>query len=78
MQDLSKGRWCALSIQADLKLRRNGETIDRWILRRPLIGVLPDDLLSRSSTTLWPGAGVGFLLAMSAEDRITDEEFHKD
>jgi asparagine synthase (glutamine-hydrolysing) len=66
----------AMSIPTDLKLRRNGETIDRWILRRALTGVLPDDLLRPSSTTLWHGAGVGFLLALSAEDRVTDKEFY--
>jgi asparagine synthase (glutamine-hydrolysing) len=65
----------AMSIPADLKLRRNGETIDKWILRQALTGVLPDDVLRSPNTTLWQGAGVDFLLALSAEDQITDEEF---
>jgi asparagine synthase (glutamine-hydrolysing) len=68
----------AMSIPVDLKLRRNGEIIDKWILRRALTGVLPDDMLRPSNTTLWQGAGVGFLLALSSEDRITDEEFYRE
>jgi asparagine synthase (glutamine-hydrolysing) len=67
-----------MSIPADLKIRRNGEIIDRWILRRALTGLLPDDLLRPSSTTLWHGAGVAFLLALSAEDQITDAAFHQE
>jgi len=65
----------ALSIPAELKVRRNGQVIDKWILRRALDGVLPDDLLRPSEATLWQGAGVGFLLAQSAENQITDAEF---
>jgi asparagine synthase (glutamine-hydrolysing) len=68
----------AMSIPVDLKLRRNGEIIDKWILRRALTGVLPEDMLRPSDTTLWQGAGMGFLLALSAEDRITDEEFYRE
>jgi asparagine synthase (glutamine-hydrolysing) len=68
----------AMSIPSDLKLRRNGETIDKWILRRALTGLLPEELLRPSSTALWHGAGVAFLLALSAEDQITDAEFHQE
>jgi asparagine synthase (glutamine-hydrolysing) len=68
----------AMSIPADLKLRRNGETIDKWILRRALTTILPDEVLRPSDVPLWQGAGVGFLLALSAEDQITDEEFHRE
>jgi asparagine synthase (glutamine-hydrolysing) len=65
----------ALSIPVELKVRRNGQVIDKWILRRALDGVLPDDVLRPSEATLWQGAGVGFLLAQRAESKITDEEF---
>ena len=65
----------ALSIPPELKLRRNGETVDQWILRRALTGVLPDDLLRPPIPPLWDGAGVGFLLALHAQEQITDEEF---
>ncbi len=66
----------ATSIPADLKLRRNGDTTDKWILRRALTGALPDGVLRPSVTTLWRGGGVGFLLALSAEEQITDGDFH--
>jgi asparagine synthase (glutamine-hydrolysing) len=65
----------ALSIPAEFKVRRNGQVVDKWILRLALKGVLPDDMLRPSEATLWQGAGVGFLLAQSAENQITDGEF---
>mgnify|MGYP001827475719 CR=1 FL=1 len=65
----------AISIPAEFKLRRNGTTVDKWILRQALAGVLPDELLHPPDETLWQGAGVGFLLARSAEDQITDVEY---
>jgi asparagine synthase (glutamine-hydrolysing) len=68
----------AVSIPSEFKLRRNGEAMDRWILRKALSSVLPADLLQPPATSLWQGAGVGFLLALSAEDRITDEEFYRE
>jgi asparagine synthase (glutamine-hydrolysing) len=68
----------AISIPPELKLRRNGVTIDQWILRKALSSVLPADLLQPSDTDLWQGVGVGFLLALSAEDQITDEEFYRE
>lgn len=68
----------AISIPPEFKLRRNGVAIDQWILRKALSTVLPADLLQPSDTDLWQGAGVGFLLALSAEDQITDEEFYRE
>jgi asparagine synthase (glutamine-hydrolysing) len=68
----------AMSIPADLKLRHNGSTVDQWILRKAMTGVLPDDELRPYDITLWQGAGVGFFLALSAEDQITDEEFYRE
>lgn len=65
----------AMSIPNEFKLRRNGVTIDKWIFRQALSGVLPEDLLRPPDTSLWRGAGVGFLLALSAEDRISDTEY---
>jgi asparagine synthase (glutamine-hydrolysing) len=68
----------AISIPSEFKLRRNGETVDRWILRKALSSRLPADLLQPPDTNLWQGAGVGFLLALSAEDRISDAEFYRE
>ena len=68
----------ALTIPPRLKTRRNGEVVEQWILREALTSVLPDDLLRPSTTNLWSGAGVGFLLALSAEDQITDQDFYRE
>jgi len=66
----------AVSIPAEFRLQRNGTTTDKWILRRAMAGVLPDDLLHPPEATQWRGAGVGFLLALCAEDQISDEEYY--
>lgn len=68
----------ALSIPANLKVRSNGQKAGQWLLRRALIDLLPHDALRSPNTSLWQGAGVGFFLALCAEDQITDEEFHRE
>jgi asparagine synthase (glutamine-hydrolysing) len=68
----------AMIIPADLKLRHNGRTVDQWILRQAMTGVLPEDELRPYQVPLWRGAGVGLFLALGAEDQITDEEFHRE
>jgi asparagine synthase (glutamine-hydrolysing) len=66
----------AISIPAELKLRRNGTTVDKWILRQALSGVLPENLLRPPDMALWRGAGLDFLLALSAEEQVTDTEYY--
>jgi asparagine synthase (glutamine-hydrolysing) len=65
----------AISIPTELKLRRNGTTVDKWILRQALSGVLPENLLRPPDMALWRGAGLGFLLTLSAEEQVTDTEY---
>jgi len=68
----------AMRIPPELKLRRNGETIGKWILRRAMSDALPQDVIHPHRASLWQGAGVAFLLALSAEDQITDQEFRRE
>lgn len=68
----------SLSIPPELRARQGGETADAWILRQALACLLPEELLRSTDTDMWCGAGVGFLLALSAEDQITDQEFYRE
>ena len=65
----------AISIPPEFKLPGDAPTADQWILRQAFAGVLPDELLHPPDETLWQGAGVGFLLARSAEEQITDAAY---
>jgi asparagine synthase (glutamine-hydrolysing) len=66
----------AILIPAELKLRRNGTTVDKWILRQAMSGALPENLLRPPDVALWRGAGLGFLLALSAEEQVTDTQYY--
>ena len=66
----------ALSIPPEVRAQRNGETGGKGVLHQALAYLLPEELLRPTDTDLWRGAGVGFLLALSAEDQITDQEFY--
>jgi asparagine synthase (glutamine-hydrolysing) len=68
----------ALRIPPELKLRRDDEVTEKWILRQALTGALPDEVLCRRKAKFWQGAGVGELLAQYAEARITDEDFERE
>ena len=65
----------ALQIPPDMKLRRKGSLVEKWILRRAMAGLLPDEVLTRPKSKFWQGAGVGEQLQAYAEDVISDEEF---
>jgi asparagine synthase (glutamine-hydrolysing) len=64
----------ALRIPAQLKLRRNGAVVEKWILRRASVDILPDQVLWRRKAKFWQGAGVGDLLAQYAEEQISEGE----
>jgi asparagine synthase (glutamine-hydrolysing) len=68
----------ASHIPASLKLKEEGEMIEKWILRRALTDALPEDVLWRRKAKFWQGAGVGDLLAQYAEERITDADFRRE
>jgi asparagine synthase (glutamine-hydrolysing) len=68
----------AQSIPSQLKLRRNGEMIEKWILRQAMVGLLPEEVLWRSKAKFWKGAGVGDLLARYADEKIGEAEFDRE
>jgi asparagine synthase (glutamine-hydrolysing) len=65
----------AMRIPPTLKIRRNGRTIEKWVLRQAMAGTLPEDVLWRRKAKFWQGAGVGDLLAGHAEEQISDDDF---
>jgi asparagine synthase (glutamine-hydrolysing) len=65
----------AMSIPPQLKLRRDNAVIEKWILRRAMSDVLPDDVLWRRKAKFWQGAGVDEMLAQYAAEHISDNEF---
>ena len=67
----------ALQIPAEMKLRSHagGAPVEKWILRRAMDGLLPDEVLEREKSKFWEGSGVGEMLAEHAESVISDAEF---
>lgn len=68
----------ALQTPPEMKLRRNGAVIEKWILRRAMAGLLPESVLQRPKEKFWQGAGVGDALASRAEETISDEDFQSE
>jgi asparagine synthase (glutamine-hydrolysing) len=62
----------ALRIPAELKLKDGTE---KWILRKAMEGLLPENTLTRTKTKFWKGAGVGTLISEFASANITDSDF---
>lgn len=65
----------AMRIPPQLKIRRGEEVIEKWILRRALTDMLPQEVLWRRKAKFWQGAGVGKLLAQCADEQISDNDF---
>jgi asparagine synthase (glutamine-hydrolysing) len=65
----------ALRIPPGMKIQENATTVEKWILRRALDGLLPEEVLTRTKSKFWEGAGVGGLLETHAEEAISDSEF---
>jgi asparagine synthase (glutamine-hydrolysing) len=65
----------AIRIPPQLKLYRNGNAIEKWILRKTLPEVLPDSVLWRRKAKFWQGAGVGELLDQHADEQISNADF---
>jgi asparagine synthase (glutamine-hydrolysing) len=65
----------ALRIPPEMKLHGDGTVTEKWILRRAMDGLLPEEVLQRTKAKFWEGAGVGELLAAHAEEVISDAEF---
>jgi len=65
----------ALRIPAQLKLK---DGIGKWILRRALDGLLPEQVLSRPKAKFWEGTGLGDQMAQYAEQQVTDADFARE
>lgn len=68
----------ALQIPARLKLWHEDGVVEKWILRRALVDVLPDHVLWRGKAKFWQGTGVGELLGDHAEAQISDTDFDRE
>lgn len=68
----------AMSIPSELKIHRNGELVEKWLLRKAGEDILPDEVLWRTKSKFWQGAGVGDLLAQHAEAGISDRDFEQE
>ncbi len=65
----------ALRIPIEYKLH-NG--VEKWILRRAMDGLVPEQILNRTKAKFWEGAGVGELLANYADKHITQLDFSQE
>jgi len=67
-----------LGIPSEYKIHRNGEVVQKWVLRQALQGLLPEAILARRKSKFWEGSGIGDLLESYASDYITDQEFENE
>jgi len=65
----------AFRIPVEYKIHKNTE---KWILRKALEGLLPENILWRPKAKFWEGAGIKGLISDYAEKQITDSEFRKE
>jgi len=65
----------ALSIPTRYKLNREAGMVEKWILRRVVDGMLPDEVLTRPKAKFWQGANVLGVLSDHAEMSITNADF---
>jgi len=65
----------ALRIPAKYKLR---ESVEKWILRRAMDGLLPERVLSRKKAKFWEGAGIMELISDYADKNISESDFVKE
>lgn len=70
----------AVRIPVEYKLYQeaNGEPMEKWILRKAVEDLLPEQVLWRPKVKFWQGTGVKDLLAAYAETRISDGDFRRE
>lgn len=69
----------ALRIPPEYKLYRgDGQPVEKWILRKAMEGILPEEVLYRPKVKFWEGAGVADKLARYADEKISDFEFRRE
>ena len=71
----SNVREFAATVPLDLKLYRDGEVGEKWILRRALDAILPESVVNRPKAKFWEGAGVAESIKEYASRAISDSEF---
>lgn len=64
----------AFSLPASWKVHRRGRP-PKWLLRRAFAGMLPEEVLHRPKQKFSQGAGSSNLLAVLAEETISDKDF---
>ncbi len=62
----------ALRIPIEMKLK---DGIEKWILRKAMDGLLPENILTRTKSKFWEGAGVGTLISEYAATKVSDNDF---
>ncbi len=68
----------AAVIPVDCKLNRNGDAVEKWILRRAMDGMLPPSVVDRPKAKFWEGAGVVDLVKQHADGVISDQDFARE
>jgi asparagine synthase (glutamine-hydrolysing) len=68
----------AFCLPAELKIRHEGDRIEKYIFRLAMQGTLPDEVLWRPKAKFWQGAGVGTLLEQHANESISDADFERE
>ncbi|MFH2067894.1 MAG: asparagine synthase-related protein [Candidatus Omnitrophota bacterium] len=54
---------------------KGAPAVEKWVLRKAVNGILPEEIIWRPKAKFWEGSGLGDLFLRYAEKRITDEEF---
>ncbi|MBN2256835.1 MAG: hypothetical protein JW704_03300 [Anaerolineaceae bacterium] len=65
----------ALLIPVEFKIK---DGIEKWILRKSVADLLPDNLLFRKKAKFWQGAGVQDFIAQYADEMISDQDFARE
>lgn len=68
----------AIRLPVEYKLPSEPPRLEKWILRRALDGLLPQQILQRHKEKFWSGAGIGTFFAELADQKISDSEFNRE
>jgi asparagine synthase (glutamine-hydrolysing) len=68
----------AMRIPPGLKIKRDGDPVEKYIFRLAMQGTLPDEILWRPKAKFWQGAGVTTLLEEHANATISDADFDRE
>lgn len=68
----------AMRIPPEMKISDHGAPVEKWILRQAIDGLLPENVVARTKSKFWEGAGVGDFISDHAEEVISDSEFRSE